>query len=440
MTTISVYPDKPLGPIRDLHGVGGGPVTNHFVYDATEDFREAGIPFCRTHDIEYPFGAGEFVDIHCIFKDFDKDENDPASYNFTFTDEYLKAIRNAGAQTLYRLGATIEHQPIKLYIHPPKDFAKWGRICSHIISHYNDGWADGFHMGIEYWEIWNEPDIGPCWTGTQEQFIELYAAAAPIIKRDHPDVRVGGCAFALPLGGLAEKWLAAVKERGLPMDFFSWHLYPCVPRQVAELSAEVEALLAKYGFGDVEIIFDEWNYVCSWEENLQLCYDLHKEPFECAFMAAVMTVLQNSRVSKAMYYDVQMLMNGSWNGVFRTMPENAHAASHRPGRCPGYYALRYWNDLKQLGVQVKTETDCPDLFVTAAKGEDGRIAALVSYFNDDAQWNRSPPPDADFRLDIPGAEALTAYYVDDTRTDEPVVLQDGVLRMKGNSCALIVCR
>ena len=102
MYEIKVFPDKALGPIRDLHGVGGGPVTNHFVYDATEDFRVAGIPFCRTHDIEYPFGLGEFVDIHCIFKDFNKDENDPASYNFTFTDEYLKAIQNPGAQTFYR--------------------------------------------------------------------------------------------------------------------------------------------------------------------------------------------------------------------------------------------------------------------------------------------------------------------------------------------------
>ena len=439
MYTIQVFPDQPLGPIRDLHGVGGGPWTNHFVYDATEDFREAGIPYCRTHDIEYPFGSGEYVDIHCLFKDFDKDENDPASYNFTFTDEYLKAIQNAGAKTFYRLGSTIEHQPIKLYIHPPKDFAKWGRICSHIIAHYNDGWADGFHMGIEYWELWNEPDIAPCWTGTHEQFIELYAAAAPIIKQDHPDVKVGGCAFAGPCGELAEKWLAAVRDRNLPLDFYSWHKYCHDPRRIAELSAQVDAMLAKYGFGDTESIFDEWNYVCSWTERLQRCFDLHKEPFECAFMTAVMTVLQNTRVSKAMYYDVQMCMNNSWNGVFLRQPENSHAALRRPGRCPGFYALRYWNDLKQLGVQVKTETECPDLYVTAAKGEDGKLAVLVSYFNDDAKWNQSPPPEAEIKIEIPGAQALTAYIVDDERTNEPVTLTDGELRLKGNSCAIVLC-
>ena len=123
MHKITLFPDRPLGRIRDLHGVGGGPVTRNFTFDATDDFRAAGIPLCRTHDIEYPFGLGEFVDIHCIFKDFAKDENDPASYNFTFTDEYLKAMLRAGAKPFYRLGSTIEHQPIKLYIHPPADFA-----------------------------------------------------------------------------------------------------------------------------------------------------------------------------------------------------------------------------------------------------------------------------------------------------------------------------
>ncbi len=439
MNVIKVFPDRSLGPIRDLNGVGGGPVTNHFVYDATEDFRAAGIPLCRTHDIEYPFGAGEFVDIHCIFRDFDKDENDPASYNFTFTDEYLKAIVNAGAKPLYRLGSTIEHQPIKLYIHPPQDFEKWGRVCSHIVAHYNEGWADGFHMGIEYWEIWNEPDIPMCWTGTPEQFIDLYAAAAPIIKREHPDVKVGGCAFAMPEGEFAEKWLAAVKERGLPMDFFSWHLYPTVPYQVAERSGVVDALLEKYGFGGVESIFDEWNYVCRWDTRLQECYDLHKTPFECAFMAGVLSVLQDSRVNKAMYYDVQMLMNGSWNGVFAPTAEGAHASARRPVRLPGYYALKYWNELKKRGTQVEMTSDCPDIYATAAAGENGEIAVLVSYFNDEANWNQAPPPDAEFRLEIPGASSFTAYIVDDERTNEPVELTGGVLRMKGNSCALVIC-
>ena len=437
MYTVKVFPEEKTGPIRDLHGVGGGPLTQHFVYDATPDFIEAGIPYCRTHDIEYPFGLGEFVDIHCIFKDFGKDENDPASYNFTFTDEYFKAMLRAGAKPFYRLGSTIEHQPIKLYIHPPADFAKWGRICSRIVAHYNDGWANGFHMGIEYWEIWNEPDIPQCWTGTGEQFIALYEAAAPIIKREHPDVKVGGCAFADPFGPLAEAWLTAVREKGLPMDFFSWHHYFNDPPRVKALSARVDALLEKHGFGGTESIFDEWNYVCRWDVRLQECYDLHRQAFQCAFMAASLSALQSTNVSKAMFYDVQMGFVTSWNGVFGPAPENAHAATRRPARRPGYYALKYWNELKKLGAQVKTESDCPDLYVTAAVGADGRTALLVSYYNDDACWNQAPPPEAEFRFEVPGGAKLSARVVEDGRTDVPVPLPEGVLRLRGNTCALI---
>ena len=436
MIRITVDPSKTLGPIRPLHGVGGGPVTRHFTYDATGDFLAAGIPFCRTHDIEYPFGAGEFVDIHCIFKDFEKDENDPASYNFTFTDEYFKAIVAAGAKPFVRLGSTIEHQPIKLYIHPPADFAKWGRICSRIVAHYNEGWANGFFMGIDYWEIWNEPDIPPCWTGTLEQMIDLYAAAASILKAEHPDIRVGGCAWADPCGEMPRRWIAAVRERGLPMDFFSWHRYTNDPRSVGEGAATVDALLREYGFSRAESIFDEWNYAI-WADRLQECYDLHKRPFECAFMAAVLAELQNSPVDKAMYYDVQMCMSGSWNGVFDTQPETVHASRRKPKRLPGYYALYAWNELKKLGQQIPCRADHPDLYAVAAQGENGELRLLVSYFKDSAGYNDAPPPPEELLIELPGERSAAAYVVDETRTFEPVPLPDQRLRLSGNTCALI---
>ena len=68
---------------------------------------------------------------------------------------------------------------------PPEDAAKWARICANIVRHYNEGWADGFHYGITYWEIWNEPDneesieLNNMWKGTKEQYYDLYAATAP---------------------------------------------------------------------------------------------------------------------------------------------------------------------------------------------------------------------------------------------------------------------
>ena len=436
MYQVRIRPEEKLGVIRDMHGVGGGPLSQHFTYDSAEFFREAGVPFCRTHDIEYPLGAGEYVDIHCIFRDFEKDENDPRSYNFTFTDEYLKAILACGAKPFYRMGSTIEHQPIKLYILPPKDPAKWGRICAHIISHYNEGWADGFHMGIEYWEFWNEPEISPCWAGTQEEFLDFYAAAAPEIKKAHPDIRLGGCAFCSPTGELQERFLATVKEKGLPLDFYSWHGYIKDPRMVKKLAEGADAILRKYGLEGVESIYDEWNYVVSFSEDIERNYELHKTPFECAFMAAVMSEAQKTSISKAMYYDAQMVFTESWNGVFGPAPGGSHAVTRKPDLRPGYYALRSWNELKKLGTAVGAESDCPDLYLTAALGESGEIGLLLSYFNDDGLYNQAPPAPADFRIGIPGMKA-EAFVVDGERSFEKTGIPEGVLRLEGNTAAFV---
>ena len=114
------------------------------------------------HDCCGSYGGSYFVDVSNIFRDFDADENDPASYDFHYSDEYIGAIIRSGANVVYRLGETIEWGSKKYRTYPPKDAHKWARICEHIIMHYNEGWCNGHHYGIEYFEIWNEPEIRRC--------------------------------------------------------------------------------------------------------------------------------------------------------------------------------------------------------------------------------------------------------------------------------------
>ena len=149
------------GKILYQNAVNNGP-TNPGVRETPTNFdayKAAGISYARNHDASFCNGfGGEFtVDVHRIFRNFDADENDPASYIFEPTDKYLKNIVDAGTKIFYRLGASIEHG-YKFGTYPPKDFLKWARICEHIIRLYNEGWANGFECDIEYWEIWNEPD------------------------------------------------------------------------------------------------------------------------------------------------------------------------------------------------------------------------------------------------------------------------------------------
>ena len=92
--------------IRPLHGINSGPLFGYengeFRYQASGFFRQAGIPYVRLHDVEYPYGKDLFVDIHCVFPNFEADPDNPASYHFEETDQYIrKAIEN-GSQVFFR--------------------------------------------------------------------------------------------------------------------------------------------------------------------------------------------------------------------------------------------------------------------------------------------------------------------------------------------------
>ncbi|MBO4299701.1 MAG: hypothetical protein IKS52_04370 [Clostridia bacterium] len=433
---IRIDPSRSIGRIKPMHGVGGGPVSGHFTHDATEEFRAAGIPFGRTHDIEYPFGSGEFVDIHCIFPFFDADENDPASYNFTLTDEYLRLMRAAGTEPFYRLGSSIEHQPIKRHIYPPKDFGKFARICSHIIAHYNEGWANGYEWNIRYWEIWNEPDIPQCWAGTQEEIFELYRVTASLIKREHPAVKVGGLALTSPHSSLFEPFLAFAREKGAPLDFVSWHGYCHKPDEAVAMARLARGLMDKYGFAQAESIYDEWNYVVRWDD-LPSSVSLHRTAFGAAFMASLISSMQAESVDKLMFYDAQIFFQ-NWNNLFKPREAKVHAAMCGVETLKGYWTLYAWNELYKAGEAVAC--DAPeDMYCTAAKTQESDTLVYIAYYNDDACLNACPPPEAAVRFEIGGkpVSGMTLRRVDDGHDFEEEAVSGDGFTMQGNSFALV---
>ena len=184
MKTITVRFDRQSGQaVKPVHGICNGPLSESGLIDTSAFYEEIGIPFIRLHDTDTPTSR-TLVDISRIFPNFDADESDPANYFFEHTDQLLLAIDRLGAKPIYRLGESIDHSIFKRYARPPKDFEKWTRICVNIIRHYNEGWAGGFTLGISYWEIWNEPDLGnEMWDGgTAQQYRDLYKTAVAGIK------------------------------------------------------------------------------------------------------------------------------------------------------------------------------------------------------------------------------------------------------------------
>ncbi|MBE6613390.1 MAG: hypothetical protein E7632_12975 [Ruminococcaceae bacterium] len=381
MQNITVDFSQITGKIKPMHSVNNGPAgsktrgtSGNFAF-----YEAAKIPMARNHDASFYSGYGgeHTVDVHRIFKRFERDENDPASYDFSATDKYVASCYAAGTEVFYRLGASIEHGT-KYGTYPPADFAKWARICEHIIRHYNEGWADGYHYGIKYWEIWNEADCrnadgsNPCWQGTDEQFVELFCTTIQHLKACFPELKIGGPAFC---GTWNDYWnellFSEMKKRGLPLDFFSFHGYSTRPRSYTESALKARGVMDKYGYPDAEIILNEWNYVRAWRgEEYKKSRIQSKRIKGASFIAGSMIAAEQSPMDHFMYYDARP---GAWCGMFNT-------DTLEPLK--GYYPFPMFSELYAIGGEVKSETsDDNRLYALAAKN-DTEAAMMLTYFDD----------------------------------------------------------
>lgn len=251
-----------IGAIRPLHGVNNGPITRGENADLSGYHATAGFPHTRLHDVHWPHP--DVVDVSTIFPLFHADPDDPANYTFAKTDDYIAAIVRNKSQVIFRLGESIE--PWTTYHnHPPADFERWAKICVHIVRHYNDGWANGFRHGIVYWEVWNEPESAFMWRGTRDQYFELYEVTARAIKAHDPQLRVGGPAATDPEGAWVVPFLHYCRDRNVPLDFFSWHLYRGTPAAYAQGAAQVRRTLDEAGFTSAQSHLNEWRYWPTWE-------------------------------------------------------------------------------------------------------------------------------------------------------------------------------
>ena len=478
---VTVNLGEEMGPIKPMNAVNNGPVVKKPGGDQVrgnfEDYKAARIPFARTHDsINCVSGGAHTCDINAIFPNFDADENDPKNYDFVFTDHYLDNLCRTGTKVFYRLGQTIEHGPKKYGVLPPKDFAKWARICEHVIRHYNEGWGWGLdkehttvniawsnQFNIVYWEIWNEPDLDPadtglpknprCWGGTVTNFFRLYETTAKHLKGKFPDLKIGGPAIA---GNFrwGERFLAYCRDNSVPLDFFSWHTYATEPKQIVANCRTARALMDKYGFEKAESILNEWNYVKGWTDDWVYSLEAESGRFNqkaAAFIASTMIACQSVPLDLLMFYDARF--NTGMNSLF-------NGTTLWPMK--GYYPFYAWAKLRDCGTQVacsvsegrgkestantgtvfKSEIGKPvgSFRAVAAKGKDGSGALILARYSNDNNVTET----AYVTVKVPGValEKTRCHLTDAVRTytEVPLDIQaDGsaILRIQPNSFAII---
>ena len=389
---VTVDFSREVGSVKPVNGVGQPPMVGKLgSWSMMHYLKDAGIPYSRLHDVGGWLGGGMFVDIPNLFPNFDADENDPANYRFAYTDSLMKALEANGVEPFFRLGVSIENfvgykdrlPPVNIL--PPKDFAKWARICEHVIRHYTEGWADGLKMKIDYWEIWNEPENFPdqkdncMWRGDWESYMRFYGVVSAHLKAKFPHLKIGGygsCGFYAAVGANQVKaanssprmtyfvdcftnFLVRAKSERWPLDFFSFHSYshPDEARRQIEYARKT---LDAYGFKKTEMSFNEW---LPWPS-----HDALGTARQAAFVAAELINLQTSPCDTAMIYDARCAV-GNYSPLFNPLTCKPHKA---------YYAFMAFNELRKLGTAVMAASSDSDVKVAAAKGGNGSVAVMIA--------------------------------------------------------------
>ena len=408
---LSVDFNKPIGKIKPIHGVGQPPFSG-INFGMFRYLTEAGIPYSRLHDVGGPYGLNRWVDIPNLFRDFDSDPYDPASYDFAFTDHLIKALMDNDCEPIFRLGVTIEnYRTVRAYrIYPPKDPAKWARICEHVVRHYTEGWADGYRYPIRYWEIWNEPesfnpDRNPMWSGTHAQFYELYTVTAKHLKACFGNrIKIGGYGatgfwgifadyerYGIPTHVKQDEeflerarsphaqnllnffigFLSHIKEHDAPLDFFSWHSYLNI-QNTKLMSAFVHQTLREYGYGHTETQINEWNNGRK---------ELRGTSTPCAKSAAFMCAMQDSEEQILCYYDAR-IGPSIYGGLFNPITYEPFCT---------YYSFYAFGELYHLGTQVRCDVNADGMYALAATDGEKRAVLIANISQADQQCTTDLP-------------------------------------------------
>ncbi len=414
METLKFDVTKKLGEFKILNATNGGPWYKRHSTDQFrsnfESYKAARMPYSRNHDsgVVGTYGGPFSHDITRIFPDFSADVDDPASYDFACTDESILATLDAGTETFFRLGQTIEHQIKKHGTIPPADFNKWARICENIIRHYNYGWADGFNLNIQYWEIWNEPDLDEddsknkrTWGGTKAEFFDLYEIAAKHLKKCFPSLKIGGPALAY-----REDWAAdfiyEMKKRNVPIDFFSWHIYAIEPKQIIDKAVRIKNMLIENGYENTETILDEWNYVKGWEEEfLYSIKAIHGLKGAAFVMASITEGQKCDALDMMMYYDTRP---SAFCGAFDFY-------TYEPLK--GYYPLMWYGKFYDLEAEIRCEEEIENIYTLCGVDKDGKVMCIVTNYSDNDN-----APEKEIKLDFGKKGKYEIYLVDGEKDGE----------------------
>jgi xylan 1,4-beta-xylosidase len=186
-----------------------------------------------------------------------RDDDGTLTFDFSVVDDLYDQILALGIHPVVELGfmpAAIARDPEQTVfeyrgiISPPRDWSEWratvAALAGHLVERY--GIDEVSRWGFE---VWNEPNLEVFWTGTQEDYLQLYDEAANAVKAVDERLTVGGPSTA------ASEWVEALaaycEKHHLPLELATTHTYGNLP-------LDFRPVLEDHGFGDADILWTEW--------------------------------------------------------------------------------------------------------------------------------------------------------------------------------------
>lgn len=257
---IRVEADR-VGTLNRVWYMAGSERLTQLQFGADASGHDVGTEFAEALRIVHADLGVTYVRAHAILHDDNKvvtrDAEGVVHYDFTTVDELYDEILAAGVRPIVELSfmpAELAADPdatvfaYRGIISPPRDWTEWhdlvAALTAHLVERY--GVEEVRQWGFE---VWNEPNLVVFWSGTQEEYLRLYAESARAVRSVDDLLPVGGPSTA------ASEWveaLAAFCEReNLPLDFVSTHTYGNTP-------LDTRPALARHGFSDAKIYWTEW--------------------------------------------------------------------------------------------------------------------------------------------------------------------------------------
>lgn len=214
----------------------------------------------------------QYVRFHGIFDDgmmvYHEDNGEPV-FNFRFIDQLFDFLLSVGLKPFVEIGfmpyelAKDPHKSVfykKSYISPPMSIDRWCELVEafllHCLNRYGAEEVETWHF-----EFWNEPELSVFWSGTVDEYLELYHRTYQVMKGCSNQLKIGAPGRILGFKSVPffAQFIRYCREHACMPDFIPIHFYP--HEDGLEAIDHQELLDGRFRMGPYRKLFEEFGSI-----------------------------------------------------------------------------------------------------------------------------------------------------------------------------------